>query len=358
MHHPLHILPQTELLVGGITSLVVCLVIVLTQRWHGRFTHDGATGVQKFHQHPTPRVGGIALMAGLPAAVYVAPPVVQDVLWPMLLASLPAFVFGLIEDTTKQVSVRTRLLATMASGVLAWYLTGISLNHVDVWGADWLLQWVPLSVLFTAFAVGGVANSINIIDGMNGLASGVVMVALSSLGWMSYMSNDIVMAKVCFVLFGVTAGFWLVNFPWGRIFLGDGGAYLLGFLLAWVAILVPMRNPDVSPWASLLACSYPVLEVGFTVARRLRRQLHPGHPDRLHLHSLIKRRISRKVFPQWARTYQNASVSPLVWLLAAVPGTLAVVFRTQPLALFVALCACALGYQMFYWRLVWFGRQK
>lgn len=358
MHHPLHLVPQSELLAGGLTTLAVCLLIVATQRWHGRLSHDASDGVQKAHTHPTPRVGGIGLAAGLPAAVYMAPAVVQEVLWPMLLAALPAFVFGLLEDLTKRISVRTRLLATMASGVLAWYLTGVSLNHVDVWGLDTLLQWLPLSVLFTAFAVGGVANSINIIDGMNGLASGVTMVALSAMGWIAFLANDVVMAKVCFVLFGVVAGFWLVNFPWGKIFLGDGGAYLLGFLLAWVAVLIPMRNASVSPWATLLACGYPILEVAFTVWRRMKRKLHPGHPDRLHLHSLIKRRISRKLFTDWAQTYQNASVSPLVWALAAVPGVLAVMFKSNPNALVMALLACAMGYRLFYMKLVWHGRSS
>jgi UDP-N-acetylmuramyl pentapeptide phosphotransferase/UDP-N-acetylglucosamine-1-phosphate transferase len=70
-----------------------------------------------------------------------------------LLAGIPAFIFGLLEDVTKRVSVKIRLLATMASGVLGWGITGTSLTHVDIFGIDWLLSFTLISVIFTAFAV-------------------------------------------------------------------------------------------------------------------------------------------------------------------------------------------------------------
>jgi UDP-N-acetylmuramyl pentapeptide phosphotransferase/UDP-N-acetylglucosamine-1-phosphate transferase len=92
-------------------------------------------------------------------------------------------------------------------------------------------MWLPLSVVFTEFAVAGIANDINIIDGFNGLATGTVLIALGSLGYTAYLANDPVLAKVCFVLGGIALGFFLVNYPLGKIFLGDGGAYVLGFWL-------------------------------------------------------------------------------------------------------------------------------
>ena len=76
-----------------------------------------------------------------------------------------------------------RLLATMVSGLLAWVLTGYALTSVNVWGLDWLLQFTVIAVVFTSFAVAGVANSINIIDGLNGLASSMVLWALNCVAW-------------------------------------------------------------------------------------------------------------------------------------------------------------------------------
>ncbi len=344
-------------LVGFATALSMCVMLVLTKRWHGHLTLDGTDGVQKFHTAPTPRIGGLGLLLGLGAAWYALPQgsAVDGLLSQMLLAGLPAFLFGTAEDLTKRVGVRERLLATMASGVLAWWITDISITRVNVWGLDELLVWLPLSVAFTAFAVGGVANAINIIDGFNGLASGTLIICYGAMGLIAHQAGDSNLTQLCLLLASVTAGFLLVNFPFGKIFLGDGGAYLMGFLLAWVAVLLLARNPTVSAWAPLLACGYPVLEVLFSVWRRIGRALHPGHPDRLHLHSLVKSRISRKQLGHWPSVLRNASVSPLMWLYALVPASLSVMFATSTIWLIGGFLISALLYLVFYSKLIYFG---
>ncbi len=349
------ILPHDALLVGGLTSLLGCALIVWTQRWHARWTLDAQQGVQKFHAHPTPRVAGLAIFIGLLVGTLFSPAEVAEILRPMLIAGVPAFLFGFIEDLTKKVGVRERLLATLLSGGLAWWLSGVSLSRVDVWGLDAVLTWLPASVLFTAFAIAGVSNAVNIIDGFNGLAAGVVLVCLASLGVTAYVAGDSTLAKVCLVLAGVIAGFVVVNFPLGKIFLGDGGAYLMGFWLGWIAVLLPMRNPSVSPWASLLACGYPILEVFFSMIRRHRRALHVGHPDRLHLHSLIKTRVIRKKLSRLGPVLGNSAVSPIVWGFAAGPALLSMLFPTNTPTLIACFLACALAYLLYYRRLVRFG---
>ena len=111
----------TPLWAGGLLSLALGVLVLLTTRWHGGVSLDGARGVQKLHTSPTPRIGGLPLVLGLVVAVAVAPSDIQNLLWPWLLAGSPAFVFGLVEDMTKRVGVQARLLATLASGVLAWH---------------------------------------------------------------------------------------------------------------------------------------------------------------------------------------------------------------------------------------------
>jgi UDP-N-acetylmuramyl pentapeptide phosphotransferase/UDP-N-acetylglucosamine-1-phosphate transferase len=154
---------------GGATCFLLSVLIVLTKKLHGSVTMDLSNGIQKFHTAPTPRVGGLPIVIGLSVAWVTSTPEIKHLLTPILIAGLPAFLFGLAEDITKKVGVLARLLATMASGLLAWWLTDYSLSRVDVWGIDWLLKYTLISVVFTSFAVGGVANAINIIDGFNGL---------------------------------------------------------------------------------------------------------------------------------------------------------------------------------------------
>ena len=344
-------------LIGFATALTLCTLLVLTKSWHGHLTLDSTDGVQKFHTAPTPRIGGLGLLLGLGAAWYSLPPssAVDDLLGHMLLAGLPAFLFGTAEDLTKRVGVRERLLATMASGVLGWWITDLSITRINVWGLDELLAWLPLSVAFTAFAVGGVANAINIIDGFNGLASGTLIICYGAMGLIAYQAGDSDVTQLCLVLACVTAGFLLVNFPFGKIFLGDGGAYLMGFLLAWMAVLLLARNPTVSAWAPLLACGYPILEVLFSVWRRVDRALHPGHPDRLHLHSLVKSRIMRKQLGHLPVVLRNASVSPVMWLYALVPASLSVMFASNTIWLVGSFLFSALLYSIFYSKLIYFG---
>lgn len=338
-----------------LATLLASAGLVITQRWHGHLTLDDAFGVQNHHTDPTPRVGGLAIVIGLTTAWLLAAPAVRALLGPMLLAGIPAFVFGLLEDITKKVSVLARLLATMSSGVLAWYITGVAMQNTGLAPLDWLLGFTPLAVLFTAFAVGGVANALNIIDGFNGLAAGSVAIMLCALGLIASSVGDPALAALCYVLTCCAIGFGAINWPWGNIFLGDGGAYLLGFALAWVAVLLPMRNPQVNAFATLLVCAYPVLEVGFSVRRRRKRIGHQtGQPDKAHLHHFIHRRLICKIFPHLHGGLKNGLTSPLCWLYTTLPATWAVAFAQDTVMLTLGLVLTTFAYAATYARLTQF----
>lgn len=368
----LHYLPQTILrhdaLIAGLASLLTCLLLIWTKRWHGSFSMDATEGVQKIHTHPTLRIGGVGIAMGVLAGFAASSHDMvgaekRAILGVILLAGMPAFIFGLLEDLTKKVSVKVRLLATMASGVLGWGITGVSLTSVDIWGVDWLLGFTAISVLFTAFAVGGVANAINIIDGFNGLTAGVALIMLTAFGLIAREVGDIPLAFTCLVIAGAVLGFFLVNWPFGKIFLGDGGAYFLGFTLAWIAVLLPERNASVSPWTSLLICAYPITEVGFSIYRRrfLRKGYPATQPDAVHLHSLANRRWAKKLWPNASLTTQNGMTAPLLWLYALLPCSAAVFFYTSFLATLGALVVSFVFYLLMYHKLAffrWFPRGK
>src|SRR5882724_11703731 len=257
------------IITSALASFLLAEVLVLTAGRHGRFSMDAPGAIQKFHSHPTPRIGGIGIYLALLAASRLVPdPDAGRMLATILLAGIPALLVGLLEDLTKQFSVLARLLATMASGALACWISGISLNHLDVPLFDTLLGLAPVAVLFTAFSVGGVANAINIIDGFNGLASGTATICLLALASIAAIVGDTPLALTAVIMAAAVTGFWLVNFPWGKLFLGDGGAYFAGFVLAWLAVLLPMRNTSVSPWTSFLVCAYPIIEAVYSIVRR------------------------------------------------------------------------------------------
>lgn len=330
------------------TTFFLSLLVVLTTRWHGSISLDKSDGIQKMHADPTPRIGGLPMILGLIVAWSVAPPDLRFKLTPWMLAGIPAFIFGLAEDFTKRISVTQRLLATMASGALGWWLTGYALTRVDVWGIDQVLHWPLASVIFTAFAVGGVANAINIIDGLNGLAGSMVFWALLGLAGIAHTVGDPNLAQVCLIIAACVAGFFFVNWPFGKIFLGDGGSYFLGFSLAWGCILLIERHPNVSAFAALLLCVHPVTEVLFSVYRRRARKAHPGHPDRLHLHSLIKRRVMSRFLPNRSKRFRNSVGGLLVGSMSVLPAALAqLVYASASASLFCVALLVA-GYLWIY----------
>ena len=308
---------------AALASFLACGLILATRRWHDRFTVDGNHGVQKVHTEPTPRIGGLGLMLGLMVGWYVdehEPHLLSadDLLGFALMASLPAFVAGILEDITKQVSVLVRLIATMLSGILVYAFAGYGIFRLDIPGIDQLLSWAPFCILFTAFAVAGVANAYNIIDGFNGLTAAAMIVAVAAMSAIAFEVGDFELVYFGLIYIASILGFMVWNYPLGRIFLGDGGAYAMGFLIAWMAVALPARHPEVSPWASLMACGYPVMETIYSMIRRRLARQNSGAPDALHLHSLIKKVVIRPRFQKFRGYLRNAMVTIILLPFIAV----------------------------------------
>lgn len=346
------------LAVAFLVSLVVTLLVVRYEHLHAHVTADhDLDSVQKFHATPVPRVGGIGVIIGLlcgEIAKLVLEPEVAGFGFLVIVAAIPAFAAGLIEDLTKRVSVSKRLLATALSAAVGGMVLGGWLTRLDIPGVDYLMVFGIVSVLVTCFSVAGVANAFNLIDGYNGLAG---MVAVIILGGLAYVANQVGDRSIMITAFGTAGavlGFLVWNYPRGLIFLGDGGAYLVGFLVAELSVLLVARNPQVSPWFPLLLAFYPIFETVFTIFRRVViGKTHPGLPDAAHLHQLIYRRVVR-----WAvgddcskkKTQRNALTSPYLWVMASFAVIPAVLFWSNS----VALQIIALLFATFY---IWVYRE-
>jgi len=302
------------------SSLIIALALVLTERFHGRLSLDSPAGVQKLHAKPVPRIGGLALFGGYVAGGLTLPDGLQD-LWVLAgFASLPAFLSGFAEDITKQVGACWRLGATIGAGVLYCLLGGQTLGGFGVPVLDGLLSLWWIGVPLTAVVIGGVANAFNIIDGVNGLSSGTAIIVLAGLAIVADRQNDAEILALCLVMIGALAGFLVLNYPLGLIFLGDAGAYLTGAIVAMVAVMLPLRHPELTPSMGLLALAYPVIEMLVSIRRRMNRNgTHPGRADRLHLHSLVFRDLARRLAGTIGVPASRSAVTATVlWGLPAV----------------------------------------
>lgn len=341
-----------------LTSFTVCALVVMTQRWHGRLSLDhDVNGAQKLHHQPVPRIGGLGLFLGLLVAV-ISSYFIRGNSFPttlmLLLCATPVYLSGLLEDLTKRISVRTRLIASFVSAGLAIWLLNARLTGLDTPILDSLLALPAISVVFTVFAIAGVTHSINILDGLNGLASGAVFIMLAGIATISWACDDTLVLKLCIWGMAAVLGFMILNFPFGRIFLGDGGAYLAGFWLAECATLLFIRNPDVSPWAILLCCLYPVLETVYTILRRqLISRSGSSKPDMVHMHHLIFMRLATwgivPSIPAWLR---HAISSTFIWILISACQTLAFILHHNTPALLSTTLAFCLAYAAAYRMLI------
>lgn len=357
---------QTLILAFGL-SMIAVFCTVKSNRVHECITADNdLDAVQKFHASPVPRVGGLSLVIGLVGALGFRNFQGHDVsLFELLLlvSSLPAFALGLVEDLTKRVGVKVRLFATAASAGSAGYLLGAWLPSLEILGVDDLMVAYPgFAIVVTCFAVAGVANAFNIIDGYNGLASMVGVIILGGITYVAFKLNDPEIMIASLAMIGAIMGFLVFNYPRGLIFLGDGGAYLIGFWVAELSVLLTARHPEVSKWFPLLLCAYPIFETLFTIYRRLLiHRTHPGMPDAAHLHQMIYKRLVR--WPVGSNessdmVIRNSLTAPYLWMLTAVAVIPAILFWDNAWVLRGFLLLFIVGYVSLYRSLVRFKTPK
>ena len=350
------------LLAAFAVSLVITLWLVRQAKAGAHRLHDhDMSGPQKFHAAPVPRVGGIGIFAGVLVGImlmWLRQPAIAWSATLLLLCALPAFGSGLTEDLTKTQSPRRRLFFTAVSAALAVFALDSSITSASIPGLDWVLSFSAGAAVVTVFVVAGVANSVNIIDGFNGLASMCAMLILLSIGYVAFQVGDALILALAVAGVGAVLGFFVWNFPSGLIFLGDGGAYFLGFYLAELAILLLHRNPSVSPMFPLLVCIYPVFETVFSIYRRVMLREQPaGMPDGIHLHSLIYRRIMRWAVGRASKrsqTRRNSMTSPYLWMLCMLAVVPAMLFWDNTPVLLVFILLFGVTYTWLYWRIVRF----
>ncbi|MEN2995349.1 MAG: glycosyltransferase [Thermodesulfovibrio sp.] len=342
-------------------SLLICFLIIRYSHLYGHIILDPVKGgPQKFHTKPTPRIGGVAVFGGIAAGTivfYLQDKDFKELFAIIFICSLPLFLGGLAEDLTKKISAKIRLLLCIVSALLVCFIADVRIVRFDLLFDD-LLKFLPVSLIITTLAIAGFSNAINIIDGFNGLASGVSIIILTGLAYVAFKVNDMFILFSCTVLIAAIAGFFVWNYPRGLIFLGDSGAYLIGFFIAVISVLLVKRNPQVSSWFPMLLVVYPVWETLFSIYRRkIKKGYSPSKADRLHFHSLVYRRILKWAFgPKDAKylTRRNSTTSVYLWGLTFISFIPAVLFWQQTLILQICTVLWILMYVWLYRKIVRF----
>lgn len=322
-------------------SSSICALMIILQKFSPNFGRHKShlNAVQAAHSRPTPRLGGVAIFAAFGASYFFVPAPTTDVYGRFVVACAILFTVGLMEDLGFGISPRTRLLAAALASLTAIWLLGVWLPRSDIPWLDVLIPHWSVGVPITLLVTVGMSNGFNLIDGVNGLAALTALAAAVALGLISNQAGYALMVHLTAMLAAGILGFLLFNYPFGLIFLGDAGAYTLGFVLSWFGIAVLIRAPDASPWAILLTMFWPVADTLLAMYRRSRRNVPRMAPDRLHVHQMVMRSLEIRILGRGRRHIANPLSTIVLAPFVIAPPIVGVLLWNQPCASFVAVIA-------------------
>ena len=345
-------LSQTSLLVS-IGVMIALNVVIITNwpRWQrSKSFLKNYQGVQRAHEGEVSRLGGLVIYIGL--WVYwllcqdgQAIPFVEC----LLITSLPLIFISVKEDLLHNTRAITRLGCMMASCILFFLCYDLSFPSIEfpVIG-NWLANSSLLSLLFFSFCVLVVINGSNLIDGANGLLPMSVLIQALSLMYITYETNDSInMIRLVYVIVPVII-FMGFNFPWGKIFLGDTGAYFLGFIMSLLTIIIFSEHPEIPNWVAVLILFYPAFELLFSIIRKLIEHKSPMEPDQHHLHLKMFHLLKNQVMKS---RVSNSLVMPCLALIWGVPFILLVWVKYSLIMTLLGIVLIIIIYLGFYWAL-------
>ena len=341
---------ENLLLTVFISSSAIIWVIVNLSMNRGLFYNEAdLEGIQKFHVDPVSRIGGLPIFIAWSVAVFLSGDQF-DLIFKIWLSSLPVFVVGLYEDLSARVSPLIRLLSAFLSIVIAFFWLDIGISSLGFEWVDYVLtDYVIISLLFTLLIVGGAVNSLNIIDGFNGLLGGYSILAFLAIAYVAYTLDDDLILQLSLISTISVFGFFIFNFPFGKIFMGDGGAYFLGFILAIVSLMLVDRHEELSNWFVLLIFIYPMYELLYSVYRRkIIHKTDATQPDANHLHSLVYRKLISCNRFKHNKVICNSMTAPVMWLLSLIGIVPAIIWFDNQAALIIAVFTFMLIYTIMY----------
>ena len=176
-----------------------------------------------------------------------------------------------------------RYVSGSAATVTVQVYGGVVIRFVPLWGLEPLPDYVAIP--FTAFALIGITNAVNLADGLDGLAGGITLLSLGIIGILAYPTGDANVPLAAIAVIGSIVGFLRFNTYPARIFMGDGGSQFLGFSAGvLVVMLTQTSNSALSPALPLLILGLPIVDTGIVMAQRIREGRSPFSPDKNHIH--------------------------------------------------------------------------
>lgn len=270
---------------AGVALLITPGVILLAAKTGAMDAPDA----RKVHKKPIPRIGGIGIYAAFMAAmlsvlsfVDVTAEVKTEIIGLMVGGSLIVLV-GVIDDY-KNLPAKVKLVGQIIAAAVLVIAFDVRIDFItDPFGDYIYTEW--LAVPLTIFWIVGLTNTVNLIDGLDGLAAGVATIAAVTIMMVALQQSIMLVAVLTAALAGAAFGFLYYNFNPARIFMGDSGSMFLGFMLAGISVIGAVKSAaTIALIVPILALGLPILDTTFAIVRRYRGGVPIFKPDKGHLH--------------------------------------------------------------------------
>lgn len=331
-----------EITVAALSFIVCFSIIIGAQAFPTLLIRSNhLQALQAMHIRSTSRIGGLGVFIAFIAMMLFVPGSVFGAYLNFIMAAGVLFLVGLAEDLGLGVPPLWRLFAAVFSSVLVVLLLGVWMPHAGIPGLDSLMSFWWVGVPITLLVTVGAANGFNLIDGVNGLAALTAIAAAVAMMMIADAVEYPAMVHLTGMLIAAILGFLVWNYPFGLIFLGDAGAYTLGFVLSWFAIGIMLHTPMTSPWAMLLTLFWPVADTLLAIWRRMRRKAPTMAPDRLHVHQLVMRALEIYVLGRGRRQIANPLTTLILAPFVIAPPTVGVLLWDNNQGAFLAVITFA-----------------
>lgn len=235
---------------------------------------------RKVHKNPTSVLGGTVILLSFLLGIWLGHPIETEVK-PLVIGAVLIYLVGLIDDIYDLTPIIKLLGQVIAALVVVYY--GVTIDFISL-PIGPTIHFGILGIPITVVWIVAITNAINLIDGLDGLASGVATIALMTIGFIAILQANIFIMMICSVLIGALLGFLFFNFHPAKIFLGDSGALLIGFIVGFLSLLGFKNITFVSLFFPIVILAVPFIDTLFAMIRRVKKGQHIMQADKSHLH--------------------------------------------------------------------------
>jgi len=323
--------------------LLVMFVVVLVARLLSPFAFqlglEDRPSDRKLHDKPVPLLGGIAMFLGLMVGTLMIDIESVNIMY-LMYGSFIVFVVGLIDDRS-EITVTARLFIQMAASLLVVSYSGIEINSFGNIIYDKEIALNGFSVFVSVLAIAGGMNALNVMDGIDGLSSGLSLVTLTGVSFLSYITNSYDIVNLCLLYICILGPFIVLNLSTKyKIFMGDSGVYLIGFGIVWILIQSSQGegvDKVFSPVIALWLFAIPLIDIFCVVVFRLVKRVSPFLPDHSHIHYQLRKRY------KWSNI-KVLIVVILAAIIIAIIGIMGSLSHTPEWLMFAGFIALSVSY--------------